>query len=121
MAIERSTVRSYDGRGGSTQLTLDPARDLTAVGPDHPWTGIRFTASWNSGTTLKPVSSPPVLVAEVDAARPRTTVCGVTRCGTNGWAWTLPKLMSRRSWRRGSGTRQSALLCTRDGALLLSV
>lgn len=103
--------------GKTSRLKLDPARDLTAVGPDRPWTGIRFTASWNSGTTPKPVLVAPVLVAEVDAARPRTTVCGVTRCGANGWAWTLPKLMSRRSWRRGSGARQSAPLCTQDGAL----
>lgn len=79
MAIERSTVRSYDGRGGSTQLTLDPARDLTAVGPDHPWTGIRFTASWNSGTTLKPV-----LVA------PRPGCGGRRRASQDHGVWRHP-------------------------------
>ncbi|MFG2590291.1 hypothetical protein [Streptomyces sp. NPDC048438] len=48
-----------------------PARDLAehlaAAGPDHPWTGVRFTASWNSRTPLEPVLVAPVLVAEISA------------------------------------------------------
>ncbi|MFH8760594.1 ATP-dependent DNA ligase [Streptomyces atroolivaceus] len=57
--------------GKTVPLKPGPARDLadhlTAAGPDHPWTGVRFTASWNSRTPLEPVLVPAVLVAEVSA------------------------------------------------------
>ncbi|WP_327299895.1 MULTISPECIES: hypothetical protein [unclassified Streptomyces] len=57
--------------GKTTPLRPGPARDLaghlTAAGPDHPWTGVRFTASWNSRTPLDPVLVAPVLVAEISA------------------------------------------------------
>ncbi|MFJ4126066.1 ATP-dependent DNA ligase [[Kitasatospora] papulosa] len=57
--------------GKTTPLKPAPARDLaehlTAAGPDHPWTGARFTASWNSRTLLQPVLVAPVLVAEISA------------------------------------------------------
>nr|WSS66283.1 ATP-dependent DNA ligase [Streptomyces sp. NBC_01177] len=45
----------------------DVADHLTAAGPDHPWTGVRFTASWNSRTPLEPILVAPVLVAEFSA------------------------------------------------------
>ncbi|WP_205024043.1 hypothetical protein [Streptomyces sp. HB132] len=55
--------------GKTVPLKPSPARDLadhlTAAGPDHPWTGGRFTASWNS--RLEPVLVDPVLVVEVSA------------------------------------------------------
>ncbi|MEV5296230.1 ATP-dependent DNA ligase [Streptomyces sp. NPDC053741] len=57
--------------GKTVPLKPCPARDLaehlTAAGPDHPWTGLRFTASWNSRTPLEPVLADPVLVAETSA------------------------------------------------------
>ncbi|MEV5864302.1 ATP-dependent DNA ligase [Streptomyces sp. NPDC052071] len=45
----------------------DLAEHLTAAGPEHPWTGVRFTASWTSRTPLEPVLVAPVLVAEISA------------------------------------------------------
>ncbi|MFJ8755311.1 hypothetical protein ACIREO_39290 [Streptomyces sp. NPDC102441] len=55
--------------GKTTPLKPGPARDvadhLTAAGPDHPWTGARFTASWNSRTPLEPDLVAPALVAEI--------------------------------------------------------
>ncbi|MEU9061765.1 ATP-dependent DNA ligase [Streptomyces sp. NPDC048430] len=57
--------------GKTTPLKPGPARDiadhLTAADPSHPWTGVRFTASWTSRTPLKPVLVDPVLVAEISA------------------------------------------------------
>ncbi|WP_331734934.1 ATP-dependent DNA ligase (plasmid) [Streptomyces sp. NBC_01166] len=57
--------------GKTVPLKPGPARDLaghlTAAGPDHPWTGVRFTASWNSRTPLEPALVAPVLVAEFSA------------------------------------------------------
>ncbi|MEV5864295.1 ATP-dependent DNA ligase [Streptomyces sp. NPDC052071] len=57
--------------GKTVPLKPGPARDLaehlTAAGPDHPWTGVRFTASWTSRTPLEPVLVAPVLVAEISA------------------------------------------------------
>ncbi|MDQ0798297.1 ATP-dependent DNA ligase [Streptomyces sp. B1I3] len=57
--------------GKTAPLKPGPARDLadhlTAADPDHPWTGVRFTASWNSRTPLEPVLVAPVLVAEISA------------------------------------------------------
>ncbi|MEV3934221.1 hypothetical protein [Streptomyces sp. NPDC049944] len=57
--------------GKTTPLKPGPAQEvvghLTAAGPDHPWTGVRFTASWNSRTPLEPVLVDPVLVAEISA------------------------------------------------------
>ncbi|WP_371606844.1 ATP-dependent DNA ligase (plasmid) [Streptomyces sp. NBC_01213] len=57
--------------GKTTPLKPGPALDLaghlTAAGPHHPWTGVRFTASWNSRTLLEPVLVAPVLVAEISA------------------------------------------------------
>ncbi|MET9513462.1 hypothetical protein ABZX62_34315 [Streptomyces flavidovirens] len=49
-----------DGRlravGRTTPLTPDAARQLadhlTEQGPDHPWTGVRFTAAWGSREPL---------------------------------------------------------------------
>ncbi|MEU9530654.1 ATP-dependent DNA ligase [Streptomyces sp. NPDC048210] len=42
--------------GKTVPLKPAPARDLadhlTAAGPNHPWTGARFTASWNSRTPV---------------------------------------------------------------------
>ncbi|MGW7276470.1 ATP-dependent DNA ligase [Streptomyces sp. NPDC054864] len=63
--------------GRSTPLGADAVRQLTgklaAAGPDHPWNGIRFTASWGSRTPLDVVLVEPDLVAEVtvDTARER--------------------------------------------------
>ncbi|WP_203184906.1 hypothetical protein [Streptomyces pratensis] len=45
----------------------DLASHLTDAGPEHPWTGIRFTSSWNSRTPLGSVLVGPVLVAEISA------------------------------------------------------
>ncbi|MFE1189966.1 ATP-dependent DNA ligase [[Kitasatospora] papulosa] len=45
----------------------DLAKQLTAADAGHPWTGIRFTASWSSRTPLEPVLVAPVLVAEFSA------------------------------------------------------
>ncbi|MFJ6852976.1 hypothetical protein ACIQM3_21025 [Streptomyces sp. NPDC091271] len=57
--------------GKTVPLKPAPARELAghliAAGPDHPWTGVRFTASWNSRTPLEPVPVTPVLVAEFSA------------------------------------------------------
>ncbi|MEU2681339.1 ATP-dependent DNA ligase [Streptomyces sp. NPDC007107] len=57
--------------GKTVPLKPGPARDvadhLTAAGPGHPWTGVRFTASWTSRTPLAPVLVDPVLVAEFSA------------------------------------------------------
>ncbi|MFF6937639.1 ATP-dependent DNA ligase [Streptomyces sp. NPDC008312] len=57
--------------GKTVPLKPGPARDvadrLTAAGPGHPWTGVRFTASWTSRTPLDPVLVDPVLVAEFSA------------------------------------------------------
>ncbi|WLQ69171.1 ATP-dependent DNA ligase [Streptomyces glycanivorans] len=57
--------------GKTTPLQPGQAQEvadhLTAAGPDHPWTGVRFTASWNSRTPLEPVLVAPALVAEFSA------------------------------------------------------
>ncbi|MFJ8870411.1 ATP-dependent DNA ligase [Streptomyces sp. NPDC102473] len=57
--------------GKTTPLKPGPAHELaghlTAAGPEHPWTGVRFTASWNSRTPLEPVLVDPDLVAEFSA------------------------------------------------------
>ncbi|WP_299540688.1 hypothetical protein [uncultured Streptomyces sp.] len=57
--------------GKTAPLKQGPARDvaehLTPAGPDHPWTGVRFTASWNSRTPREPALVAPLLVAEVSA------------------------------------------------------
>ncbi|MEV2255943.1 ATP-dependent DNA ligase [Streptomyces sp. NPDC050147] len=63
--------------GRSTALRADAVRQLSgqlmAAGPDHPWKGVRFTASWGSRTPLDVVLVEPDLVAEitVDTARER--------------------------------------------------
>lgn len=63
--------------GRSTPLRADAVRQLTgqltAAGPEHPWKGVRFTASWGSRTPLDVVLVEPHLVAEVtvDTARER--------------------------------------------------
>ncbi|OEJ56615.1 hypothetical protein BGM19_38945 [Streptomyces agglomeratus] len=36
-------------------------------GSDHPWTGVRFTATWGSRELLDPILVVPELVAEVSA------------------------------------------------------
>lgn len=43
------------------------AGHLTEAGPDHPWTGVRFTASWGSRESLDPILVVPDLVAEISA------------------------------------------------------
>ncbi|MFC8226280.1 ATP-dependent DNA ligase [Streptomyces sp. NPDC057287] len=57
--------------GKTTPLNPGLARELAghlaAAGPDHPWIGVCFTASWNSRALLEPVLVDPVLVAEVSA------------------------------------------------------
>ncbi|WP_093710519.1 hypothetical protein [Streptomyces sp. 2131.1] len=40
---------------------------LTPAGPDHPWTGARFSARWGSRDLLDPVLVEPDHVAEVSA------------------------------------------------------
>ncbi|MCX4681936.1 hypothetical protein OG413_42830 [Streptomyces sp. NBC_01433] len=35
------------------------AEHLTPTGPDHPWTGVRFTASWGSRDALDLIRSYP--------------------------------------------------------------
>ncbi|MFE7948194.1 ATP-dependent DNA ligase [Streptomyces sp. NPDC057426] len=64
-----------DGRlravGRTTPLKPDAARQLadhlTPAGPDHPWTGVRFTATWGSREPLDPILVVPEMVAEVSA------------------------------------------------------
>ncbi|WP_327365972.1 hypothetical protein [Streptomyces sp. NBC_01217] len=64
-----------DGRlravGRTTPLKPDAARrladHLTEAGPDHPWTGARFTATWDSREPLVPTLVVPELVAQVSA------------------------------------------------------
>jgi hypothetical protein len=64
-----------DGRlrpvGRTTPLKPDAARrladHLTEAGPDHPWTGVRCTASWGSRESLDPILVVPDLVAEISA------------------------------------------------------
>ena len=64
-----------DGRlrsvGRTTPLKQDAARllaeHLTAAGPEHPWTGVRFAAAWGSREPLNPVLVVPELVAEISA------------------------------------------------------
>ncbi|MFD4862691.1 ATP dependent DNA ligase [Streptomyces atratus] len=64
-----------DGRlravGRTTPLKPDAARrladHLTEAGPDHPWTGVRFTATWGSREALELTLVVPELVAEVSA------------------------------------------------------
>ncbi len=57
--------------GRTTSLASDAAvllaEQLTPAGPGHPWTGVRFTASWGSREVLHPVLVRPELVAEVSA------------------------------------------------------
>ncbi|MFI1286748.1 hypothetical protein ACH4U5_39400 [Streptomyces sp. NPDC020858] len=43
------------------------AEHLTQAGPDHPWTGVRFAATWGSREPLDPILVVPDLVAEVSA------------------------------------------------------
>jgi ATP-dependent DNA ligase len=64
-----------DGRlravGRTTPLKPDAARQLadhlTQAGPDHPWTGVRFTSAWGSRDVLDPTLVVPDLVAEISA------------------------------------------------------
>ncbi|WP_331735158.1 hypothetical protein OG379_40240 (plasmid) [Streptomyces sp. NBC_01166] len=55
------------GWAGVRRPAGDLAEHLTAGDPDHPWTGVRSTASWNSRTPLEPALVAPVLVAEFSA------------------------------------------------------
>ncbi|WP_329046778.1 ATP-dependent DNA ligase [Streptomyces sp. NBC_01422] len=56
--------------GKTVPLTTAAAREvagqLTAAGPDHPWTGVRFSV-WGSSDPLDPVLVEPGLVAEISA------------------------------------------------------
>ncbi|MER5730311.1 hypothetical protein ABT084_18580 [Streptomyces sp. NPDC002138] len=45
------------------------AEHLTAVGPDHPWTGVRFAAACGSRDVLDAILVHPELVAEISADR----------------------------------------------------
>ncbi|MER5728919.1 hypothetical protein ABT084_11365 [Streptomyces sp. NPDC002138] len=45
------------------------AEHLTAVDPDHPWTGVRFATAWGSRDTLDAILVRPDLVAEISADR----------------------------------------------------
>lgn len=64
-----------DGRlravGRTTPLTPDAARQLadhlTEAAPGHPWTGIRFTATWGSREPLDPILVVPDQVVEISA------------------------------------------------------
>ncbi|WP_242534407.1 ATP-dependent DNA ligase (plasmid) [Streptomyces albidoflavus] len=40
---------------------------LTAAGPEHPWSGVRFSAAWGSRAALRHTPVEPLLVAEVEA------------------------------------------------------
>ncbi|NEA20475.1 ATP-dependent DNA ligase [Streptomyces halstedii] len=55
--------------GRTTPLKLDAARrlaaHLTRAGSDHPWTGVRFTASGRSREPLEPILVEPDQVAEI--------------------------------------------------------
>ncbi|MFE6023847.1 ATP-dependent DNA ligase [Streptomyces sp. NPDC056441] len=57
--------------GRTTPLKSDAARrladHLTEAGPDHPWTGVRFTATWGSREAFELTLVVPELVAEVSA------------------------------------------------------
>ncbi|WP_308307687.1 ATP-dependent DNA ligase [Streptomyces sp. ISL-10] len=57
--------------GRTTPLRPDAARQLadhlTAYGPGHPWTGVRFRVTWGSREILDPTLVVPALVAEVSA------------------------------------------------------
>ncbi|WP_329449257.1 ATP dependent DNA ligase [Streptomyces sp. NBC_01426] len=45
------------------------AEHLTAAGPGHPWTGVRFAAAWGSRDFLDAVLVRPEAVAEISADR----------------------------------------------------
>ncbi|MFI5672941.1 hypothetical protein [Streptomyces sp. NPDC051704] len=45
------------------------AGHLTAAAPGHPWTGVRFAASWGSRDVLDVVLVRPEAVAEISADR----------------------------------------------------
>ncbi|WP_369780044.1 ATP-dependent DNA ligase [Streptomyces sp. R33] len=59
--------------GRIAPLRPDAARQvgehLAAAGPGHPWTGVRFAASWGSREALDAVLVHPELVAEISADR----------------------------------------------------
>lgn len=56
--------------GRTTSLKPDAAQQLAdhlTAGPDHPWTGVRFTATGGSREPLDPILVVPGLVAEISA------------------------------------------------------
>ncbi|MFG2753768.1 hypothetical protein [Streptomyces xanthophaeus] len=53
------------------------AGQLTAAGPGHPWTGVRFAAAWGSRDVLDAVLVRPELVAEISTG----AVCSGIRSG----------------------------------------
>ncbi|MFD3519985.1 ATP-dependent DNA ligase [Streptomyces sp. NPDC058653] len=57
--------------GRTTALRPEAARQLTGrlteAGPDHPSTGVRFTAAWGSREPLDPLLVAPELIAEISA------------------------------------------------------
>ncbi|MGW2275746.1 hypothetical protein [Streptomyces yangpuensis] len=59
--------------GRTVPLRPDAARQvaehLTAAAPGHPWTGVRFAATWGSRDVLDTTLVHPALVAEVSADR----------------------------------------------------
>ncbi|MEY2231253.1 hypothetical protein [Streptomyces sp. BF23-19] len=64
-----------DGRlravGRTVLLRPDTARQVAEhlTAPGHPWTGVRFSATWGSRDVLDTILVPPALVAEVSADR----------------------------------------------------
>ncbi|WP_438309469.1 protein kinase domain-containing protein [Streptomyces sp. HUAS TT3] len=48
-------------------LKRQPPLHLTAAGPEHPWTGVKFSSAWGSREVLDAVLVRPDLVAEISA------------------------------------------------------
>ncbi|MFF5808710.1 ATP-dependent DNA ligase [Streptomyces sp. NPDC012746] len=71
---------------------------LVAADPGHPWTGVRFTASWGATSWTPSWSAPGWWPRSAQTGPSTAAESSVTRCGSSGCAWT-----SR--WRtcRGSG------------------
>lgn len=59
--------------GRTVPLRPEQARQvgghLAAAGPGHPWTGVRFAASWGAREALDAILVRPELVAEISADR----------------------------------------------------
>ncbi|WP_051838201.1 hypothetical protein [Streptomyces sp. NRRL F-2580] len=86
-----------DGRlravGRTVPLRADAARQvaehLTAAAPGHPWTGAKFSATWEAATSSTPPSStPPWSPRSARIALSTTAASSATRSGSSGCAWT---------------------------------